>query len=251
MLDNKHFKNLIYTLSRVLDVYVILIFLSLFFAGLYMTMDTFYVYYHAINGDLNYNLESKTRYERQEEIDLEHKVAWLYVTGTRINYPIMQGESNSTYLNMDPYGNYSISGSIFLDSRNSSDFTDQYSLVYGHHMSYGVMFGALDEFKKESYFNAHTKGILSVDDSDLDLNIFAVIETSADEPVMFDPTDQDRDDILVFLKRKSLFYREPGEGTLLGLSTCSESEGSARLIVFAEIVRNNTETKEAEVAANE
>ncbi|MBR1845920.1 MAG: class B sortase, partial [Oscillospiraceae bacterium] len=63
----------------------------------------------------------------------------------------MQGETNGKYLNTDPYGEYSLSGSIFLDSRNAGDFSDSYSLVYGHHMADGMMFGALDAFFDEGY----------------------------------------------------------------------------------------------------
>jgi SrtB family sortase len=63
-------------------------------------------------------------------------VGFLTVEGTNIDYPVMQGIDNSHYLNTDPFGAYSLSGSIFLDSRSSPDFSDEYSVIYGHHMDY-------------------------------------------------------------------------------------------------------------------
>ena len=79
-----------------------------------------------------------------------------------IDYPVMQGETNSEYLNKDPYGEFSLSGSIFLDSRNEKMFSDPYSLIYGHHMEYGAMFGSLDGYADREYFDAHKTGTLTV-----------------------------------------------------------------------------------------
>lgn len=55
------------------------------------------------------------------------------------------------YINKDVYGNFALSGSIFLSSANQPDFTDPYNLIYGHHMSNGAMFGDVVEFTDEAY----------------------------------------------------------------------------------------------------
>ena len=61
-------------------------------------------------------------------------VGWIFLEGSEINYPITQSEDNSYYLKhlFDKSSNGS--GSIFLDCRNASDFTDRHSIIYGHHM---------------------------------------------------------------------------------------------------------------------
>ena len=64
------------------------------------------------------------------------------------------------YINKDVYGNFALSGSIFLSSANQPDFTDPYNLIYGHHMSNGAMFGDVVEFTDEAYFTAHETGTL-------------------------------------------------------------------------------------------
>ena len=80
-------------------------------------------------------------------------VAWLYIPDTNVNFPVVKGPSNYTYLNLNYEGNYSISGSIFmaigLDSRPYT------YLLYGHNMHNGAMFGRLKKFNDGKYLEAH------------------------------------------------------------------------------------------------
>ena len=71
--------------------------------------------------------------------------AWLYIPGTEVNYPILQREGNDKfYLNHNSQGRYSDGGAVFTESAyNSKDFTDPVTLVYGHYMRSGTMFGSL------------------------------------------------------------------------------------------------------------
>ena len=68
---------------------------------------------------------------------------WLTIDGTHVDYPIVQGEDDMEYVNKDVYGEFSLSGTAFLDSENTSDFSDCYNLLFGHHMANGAMFGVL------------------------------------------------------------------------------------------------------------
>jgi len=68
-------------------------------------------------------------------------IAWLTVYGTNIDYPMTQGRDNMQYINTNVEGQYSLSGSLFLDCCDSSDFSDFNSIVYGHHMEKKAMFG--------------------------------------------------------------------------------------------------------------
>lgn len=61
-------------------------------------------------------------------------VAWIYIEGTKINYPIVQGEDNRYYLKHLFSGEWNGSGCIFLDFRNDASFADRHSIIYGHHM---------------------------------------------------------------------------------------------------------------------
>ncbi len=82
-------------------------------------------------------------------------VAWIYIPDTNVSFPVVKGPSNFTYLNLDYQGNYSIAGSIFMDIACSSDFSDAETLLYGHNMHNGAMFGRLKKFKDSGYLEAH------------------------------------------------------------------------------------------------
>lgn len=83
---------------------------------------------------------------------------WLEVYGTNISYPLLQGEDNDKYVHTDVMGNYSASGSLFLDYRNQPDFSDFNSIIYGHHMEKQAMFGELSQFLNDDYFKEHAYG---------------------------------------------------------------------------------------------
>lgn len=85
-------------------------------------------------------------------------IGWLTIDHTDIDYPVMQGKTNTEYLNKNPLGQISVSGSIFLDSASKSDFSDPYSVAQGK------MFGALDGFQDFSYLKSHSSGTLKTAD---------------------------------------------------------------------------------------
>ena len=93
--------------------------------GLY---DTWYVFNNATDDSILKYKPTLGRGVPDDAPITEDMVAWITIDDTNIDYPVMQGDTNSKYLNIDPYGEYSLSGSIFLDSRNSSDFTDESSV---------------------------------------------------------------------------------------------------------------------------
>ena len=85
---------------------------------------------------------------------------WLTVYGTHIDYPVAQGDSNMKYVNTNAEGNYSLSGSIFLDCGNRNDFSDFNSILFGHHMEKQTMFGEIGLFSDKDYFDARPTGNL-------------------------------------------------------------------------------------------
>lgn len=82
-------------------------------------------------------------------------VGWIYSEGTQINYPVLRGESNETYLRHMINGQYNSSGSIFMDFRNNPDLSDFNTIIYGHHMKNGSMFASLHQYTKQSYYDEH------------------------------------------------------------------------------------------------
>ncbi len=82
-------------------------------------------------------------------------VGWIYVPGTVINYPIVQGRNNDLYLNTLPDGSYNAGGSIFLDAENiAPGMIDQHTILYGHHMKNGTMFKRIADMQSQEIFDS-------------------------------------------------------------------------------------------------
>ena len=105
--------------------------------------------------------------------------AWITIDNTNIDYPVVRGKDDFEYLSKDATGAYSASGSIFLDSKCSRDFAEPYEVLMGHHMQYGKMFGDLDKFLDEGFFNQNQTGTLYLPDRTLDLQVCAVVKADA------------------------------------------------------------------------
>ena len=80
---------------------------------------------------------------------------WIYIEGTTINYPLLQGPNNDYYLYINYDGNYSEAGSIYIDSYCSGDLSDDHTIIYGHNMKNDTMFGTLNDFKNQAHRDAH------------------------------------------------------------------------------------------------
>ena len=226
-------------LDDTVDRILALAFIFVLLIGVYFIYDTAYVFYHASAGRVSYYRPGAEAVEEETRPFTKDYVAWITVYDTNIDYPIMQAENNSKYLNMDPFGDYSLAGSIFLDSRNAGDFTDSYSLVYGHHMSSGIMFGALDEYYKTAYFEKHRDGVLLVGDKQYRAKVFAVLQTDAGVDAIFDPSGSET--VLEIAKNESLIYRTPVNEHILALSTCKEPGSTARTVVLFTLTEEEEE----------
>ncbi len=222
-------------LNKSFDRIVAVISLIFFLICLYAMIDAYMVYSGANNSDILRFKPDLSHPEALAELS-EDAVAWLTVDDTEIDYPVMQGKTNEEYLNKDPYGNFALSGSIFLDFRNSKDFTDNYSLVYGHHMEYGAMFGSLDAFADRSYFDAHRAGtLITLTGKSYNIELFAACKAQATEKTVFSPDETGNEELLDYLAEKSAVYY-PGTAAdrskIIGLSTCQSAESYERIIVF-------------------
>ena len=201
--------------------------------------DNWYVYGHSADGDIiKYKPGPSGEIISPDGREIsEDMVAWVTVDDTGIDYPIMQAGDNVKYLNTDPFGDYSLSGSIFLDSRNAPDFTDAYSIVYGHHMERGRMFGALDTFLNEGYLRAHTAGTLLIGrnaSKTCRLEVFAAMRADARSEELFDPDGSD--DELGCIRRNAEIFINERQDRILALSTCAGDDPLARTIVFCYII---------------
>ena len=220
--------------NRIWDRVLILVFVSIMLPGLYSVYDSVYLYQNgrsypdaAMMGDGASSTESMP----------DQAVGWIEFTGTKIAFPVMQGPDNEVYLNRDAYGNFALTGSVFLDYRNDAGWQDSYNLLYGHHMSENRMFGSLDAYLEEDYLDAHRDGVLKTRTGNYRLKIIAVARTEASDQTVFAVGDHpDPETIMAWIDRHALIRRDTEGKKLLAMSTCQDQGTTKRLIVFAEMI---------------
>lgn len=174
----------------------------------------------------------------------EDVVAWITVGGTNIDYPVLQGEDNLKYMNKDVYGEFSLAGSIFLDYRNKPDFSDNYSLIYGHNMDKHLMFGDLALFKDKAFFAENKDAILlMINGISQDLGVVSILQVSAGTDEIFNPFHWSKDlkGLSDFLKENSIWYHSdmieklelnPNKYGIVALATCSDGNTNDRTVLI-------------------
>jgi len=122
-------------------------------------------------------LETDLTLLREENEDV---VGWITIPDTKISYPLLQWTDNQFYLKHTWKQTPNANGSIFIEHQNSPDFTDFNTIIYGHNMQSGAMFGSLRKYKSEAYWKEHPSFYIACDQGVLRYDIFAVHRAGVD-----------------------------------------------------------------------
>jgi len=140
------------------------------------------------------------------------------------------------YLRHLPDGSYNANGALFLDSNCPADFIGGLSIIYGHHMKSGRMFGSLTGYKKQDYFDEHPYMYLYTEKGNyrIDLKYGCVISAGEwrDRAFMY---EVNLESLLAYASTKTTFESAAEYGDddrFLVLSTCSYEFDDARYIVI-------------------
>lgn len=222
-------------LNNIYDRIMVILFIILLLFSTYTLYDTYRVRYISSGGSYKVYKPDIEKPEAYKEIS-DECIGWITLNNSDIDYPIMQAKDNVKYLNTNPYGEYALSGSIFLDWQNKNDFSDKYNLLYGHKMSGNLMFGALSNWENKDYYDTHLDGTLTVNNTVYNIKVFAFVITDAKEKVFFDPTNHTNQYDLI--KQNHKYFSEiPEESTIIALSTCRDPGTTDRTILFTYIMK--------------
>lgn len=170
---------------------------------------------------------------------------WLYQKGTVINYPVVQGTDNDTYLHTRFDKQWSGGGTLFVDCRMEKDFKGFNSIIYGHHMKDGSMFRSIRGYTKEDgYYDKHKTLELATPHGNYHLVVFSAFITKA--------TDEDTYKMTYGEAEKQAYIDRAWEQSelpitrdsvdvtkndrLVTLSTCAYDYEEARYIVMCKMV---------------
>ena len=167
--------------------------------------------------------------------------AWITVKKTNIDYPVVKGKDNLEYINKDIFGEFSYSGTVFLDSQNSAKLDDPYMILYGHNLSHGHMFGDVEKFTDIKYLKNHQKGYLYGDGYRRNIKFFACATINSGDTVIYNIPywkTGDRTELIAYIKTIAKSYIsnviKPGDEIVV-LSTCIQSRSNGRTVLFGRL----------------
>ncbi len=181
----------------------------------------------------------------QADVDVERiasdypdVVGWLWSEDSTINYPILFSGDNDKYIDTDYSGEVSKSGAIFIDGESSPDFSDPHTLIYGHNMRDGSMFGCLKKYKTDdTYYKEHQFFQVFLNNMKYRYQIFAFMDVSDTHDVYETYGKDPRDIYNLILELKRGSYTDTGVDVdasdhIITLSTCT-ADDDERFIVCA------------------
>lgn len=168
-------------------------------------------------------------------------VGWLIVNNTKINYPVVQTNDNEYYLSHDIYSNQIRTGWVFMDYRNNSDTLDKNTIIYGHNLKSGYMFGELLKTLNSNWYNNIDNQyiVFNTINKDMKWKVFSIYKTENTNDYLKTNFSSDEEYQLFIdsLKEKSITdfnVNVSSKDNILTLSTCSGI--NRRLVVHAVLV---------------
>ena len=238
--------------NRILSIMAGILILLMLSYGVYSLWDTYKIYANSFadeellkfrptdDGEDNPTLKDLKKFNPDVK-------AWTQVPKTNIDYPVVQGQDDMEYINKNVYGEFELSGAIFLSCLNKDDFSDPYNLVYGHNMKNGGMFADVADFTNKEYFETHQKGKLYLTDATRKIRFFACMKVTAADAKIYHPDGYRKEnlkDLLDYIQANAVQYRDVNvadENSLIALSTCSEAETNGRVVLIGKLEREVAE----------
>jgi len=174
------------------------------------------------------------------DLQAEHPdvVGWVTIPNTGIDYPFVRSKDNDYYLRRDLNGDYALAGTVFMDYRCQKDFTSQNTILYGHHMKNGSMFGTLKSFGGKDFFDNNEYGSIYLPRKSLTLAFFAyIVVNSSTEKEIYNA--ELSDEYFDYVKKNARHYRDIGltdSDRIVTLSSCAYEFDNARMVLLGKVL---------------
>lgn len=154
--------------------------------------------------------------------------AWIQIPDTNVNYVVLKGENNDTYIHSDIDKKYFRAGSIFVESSNQVPFNDLNTVVYGHNMKNGSMFANIKSYTEQEFANEHPYVYIYLPDGSV--NIYKVVSAHIikDDSELYNTSVTDIQDYynkMLETSEINVDFDRTANQPVLTLSTCTSGGG--------------------------
>ena len=172
----------------------------------------------------------------------DETVGWLKVNNTRVDYPVVKTSNNDFYLNHGFYKQQNFNGWIFMDYRNNPEILDQNTLIYGHNLKNGMMFGTLQNAKNSSWYNNPDNLVITFNTKTRQMKwqIFSIYVINVTNDYLYANFEYDSQfkefvDKLKSRSIKDFGVEVNGYDKILTLTTC-QNNSKQRLVIHAKLI---------------
>lgn len=274
MEKEKNSKSLIYKILFVIFLVIFIGASSMLFSDWYKekkAQDKFEELSGLVTEEIETESETQTETETETEVDVlaergivipeknlnwnalyeenEHIIAWIYIPGTKVDYPILQHpEKESYYLDHNLDGSKGYPGCIYIQLLNNKNFTDYNTVIYGHNMKNKTMFSTLHNYEDITFLEEYHYVYVYTPETTLVYDIFAAYEFS-DEHILYaydfsyETGCQEYIDMIFGIRDMNANIRKEVEVTpetpIISMSTCIAGKASNRYVVNAVLLNKS------------
>ncbi|MCM1285719.1 MAG: class B sortase [Acetobacter sp.] len=166
-------------------------------------------------------------------------IGWLIISGTKIDYPVMQTKDNPQYyLRRNFNKQYSYLGTPFMDAKCDMNY-DNNLIIYGHNMKDGKMFADLLKYRDKEYCESHSIINFITPNGVQEYEVIAVCKVKSDDEWYGYTCQKDTEsfnNLISHIKDKSLYQTDKSVeygDCFITLSTCEYSQNNGRFILIA------------------
>ena len=168
-------------------------------------------------------------------------VGWLYYEPLEINYPVVRGDDNEHYTHYTFEGEKNASGAIFMDSLNKPDMSNYNTIIYGHNMRNGTMFGSLKKMlNDEGIVEENPYFYVFTEDKAYMYEIASVyITRQTSDTYNLISNEEEQQEYIDYVKSSSTWYWQKelkNTDKIVTLSTCHGLHSNNRTIVHGVLI---------------
>ena len=156
-------------------------------------------------------------------------IGWIRIPDTAVNYAILKGTSDNYYLYHHMDGSYNILGSIFAEKGTSLQLEDAHTILYGHNMASGQMFGQLSNYTDTDFWKNHSYVYIYMPDRTMTFAIYDVyncLDNDETYTIGFTLGSNDFEKWIKKTLKKGYYsteFKPAGDEQIITLSTCADS----------------------------
>lgn len=178
----------------------------------------------------------------------EDTTGWIVFNNQCVNYPLVQADDNTYYLNHSFRREENKAGSIFMDCRNNS-FEDRNVVIYGHNMRNRTMFGSLKDVFHKKFWEEEDNDLIYLFDTDHCLRKYKIFSYYTVEKEDYYITTLFRNDVEYVEFLEAIRARSFGktdvtvtaDDHILTLSTWAGASGTGRRVIHAKLLEIETD----------